>query len=273
MITHLPAVYRFADLGETLDYLLHNEHLYTLLIFCSTREVFLQQLITSGEPNRRGPGAHLAGEDSRDAQGSSKELNTREILRTRTTRRIIKAETIKVAFCTSVPALHAYLSTLPQTSNRGLKHDTTTKKTRPPLLMLVNPIALHKDTASYSAQGLSRAFAAAFEAALRSSQQLVIVEYALRKPRSARAMEADGLEYGDTEMLDPHQEEHNHGGIDKSEDEVEELDPWEQEVPILNATTRTFGIGGSSLVLGRTVKVKAVASRWCTFHEGADAEI
>jgi len=272
MTTYLPIVYQFADLGETLDYLLKNEHPSALLIFCSTREVFLQQLIASGEEITTTPSAQPMGHEVQDGQASSKERNTREKLRTRTIRRIVRAESIKVAFCASVPALHAYLSTLPQLSNPGLKHDTSTKTTGPPLLMLVNPIALHKDTASCSAQGLNRAFAAAFEAALRSSQQLVMVEYVTRRSQSARTMEANG--FGD-EVMEMHEQGHediDQGGID-DEGEVHEQDPWEQEVPILNATTRTFGIGGLNSVLGRTVKVKTVAARWCVFHKIADSEI
>jgi len=270
MTVHLPVVYRFSGLEETLDYLFENEHLCTLLIFCSTREAFLQQLIGPTKKESREADTHQAGNDVRDAQTSAREPITRGEFSTRTMRRIAKAKAIKIAFCTSVPALHAYLSTLPQTSSPHVQHENPERKTRPPLLMLVNPISLHKETASYSAQGLSRAFAGAVEAALRDFQQLVIVEYVTRKSRSVRMREAGGHPHEDYARTDLVQEGCHQAEVADGENEAEEQDPWEQEVPILNATTRTFGNGSLTSVLGRTVKVKAVAERWCTFESVTD---
>ena len=42
--------------------------------------------------------------------------------------------------------------------------------------------------------------------------------------------------------------------------------PWEEEVSILNVTTKSFGAGERGWV-GRTVTVRAVVGRWCVFRD------
>jgi len=222
-----PIIYKFTTLGETLDHLYDAPNPSCLLIFCGSRDTFAQRLslaTTTRKPDEERP----------ETPATS---SPRQPLNTRTLRRIARAEAIKIAFCTSVPALHAYLSTLP-------KEVAPNESTLPSLLVLVDAVSLHQDTASFSAQGLSRAFAAAFEAALRSRWQLVVVEH----PKAVTGRRDVDVEIDDA------------GGRARMED------PWEREVPMLNATTRTFGVGGASAVLGRTVKVRAVAERWCTFE-------
>lgn len=45
-------------------------------------------------------------------------------------------------------------------------------------------------------------------------------------------------------------------------------DPWMEEVPILNATTKTFGLSGEKgWTAGRTVRLKDVVGRWCRFEK------
>jgi len=226
MALSAPIIYKFITLGETLDHLYDAPAPSCLLIFCGDRNTFAQQL---SEATTR------INDDQRPETPAIS--SPRQPLNTRTLRRIARAEAIKIAFCTSVPALHAYLSTLP-------KEATPNEPTPPPLLVLVDAVSLHQDTASFSAQGLSRAFAAAFEAALRSRRQLVVVEH----PKAETARRDVDVEIDDA------------GGRARMED------PWEREVPMLNATTRTFGVGGASAVLGRTVKIRTVAERWCTFE-------
>lgn len=41
-------------------------------------------------------------------------------------------------------------------------------------------------------------------------------------------------------------------------------DPWDQQLSMLNVTTKTFGVGERGWV-GRTVSVRQVAERWCEF--------
>lgn len=39
--------------------------------------------------------------------------------------------------------------------------------------------------------------------------------------------------------------------------------PWDEDVPILNATTKRLG----ELSVGRTVNIKSIAERWCFFEK------
>jgi len=53
-----------------------------------------------------------------------------------------------------------------------------------------------------------------------------------------------------------------------SQAEVEEEDPWEQDVAILNVSARKFGSGSNDRAwAGRTIKVKRVAGRWFRFKD------
>ena len=44
------------------------------------------------------------------------------------------------------------------------------------------------------------------------------------------------------------------------------LSPWDEEVSLLNVTTKSFGAGERGWV-GRTVRVRAVVGRWCGFRD------
>ena len=52
------------------------------------------------------------------------------------------------------------------------------------------------------------------------------------------------------------------GPAEQADDGVEDDDPWEEEVPVLNATTRAFGTE-QKVLRGRKVKIKHVVGRWC----------
>lgn len=263
MTLYVPIIYQFSNLGETIDYLLDSQHSPSILIFCGEQEAFIQQLVESVQKDEAHTKDAVAG-DNEDAAVKTRFANSCRPLRTRTLRRIAKADTIKTAFCTSVPALHAYLSTLP----RGVStqpQEPVESRTDAPLLMIVNPVALHNGTATYSAQGLSRAFAAAFEAALRSEAQLGVVEYFMSDRRGGEVRPTYGSTLHDLERDEQGTSERGIGG-DGNEEESSEGDPWELEVPILNATTKTFGVGGVKAVLGRSVKIRTIAERWFAFQ-------
>lgn len=125
--------------------------------------------------------------------------------------------------------------------------------------MLVNPLSLHAPTPSFSAQGLSRSFAAAVETALRVGTKLQMVE-CLGGWKETRLNDED--EEVDALMR---------SGDGGSQAEAEEEDPWEQDVSILNVSAKKFGHGGSDRAwAGRTIKVKRIASRWFGFHNIGD---
>lgn len=45
---------------------------------------------------------------------------------------------------------------------------------------------------------------------------------------------------------------------------VQRSSPWDEQLSILNVTTKTFGVGDRGWV-GRTVSIRQVAERWCEF--------
>ncbi|KAK7509053.1 uncharacterized protein IWZ02DRAFT_387376 [Phyllosticta citriasiana] len=130
--------------------------------------------------------------------------------------------TIRLVFCPSLEALRAHLAVYNAQSG---------------ILCVLNMLALHRDTTSFSAQGLSRTLAIAVEAAARRGQKLVM-----------------------SECPGP------------SDSTVEE-DPWSEQLSILNVTTKSFGVGSRGWA-GRTVSARAVAERWCSFerYQGPEKE-
>lgn len=115
--------------------------------------------------------------------------------------------------------------------------------------MLLNPIGLHRKTTDFSGQGLSKTFAAAVEAAHRSGRHLIIAE--CLEGKEAAIPQEDIEQYEDGQ---------------EAEGRISNSDPWEEEVSILNVTTKSFGAGERGWV-GRTVKIRRVAERWCHFEK------
>ena len=141
---------------------------------------------------------------------------------------------------------------------------------RQPILALLNPICLHRGTPHFSAQGLSRTFAAAVEAAARNGQRLVVAECPSRVTAEVRQMVLAGPEPLRLQALTARAEEERAAAERDADEGYEGLaeegeDPWEVEVGILNVTTRRFG-GGERGWVGRTVKARAVAERWFEFE-------
>lgn len=188
------------------------------LIVCCTREAFLSSLATAFQEDEDG-GIELA---------------------TPTLHRLATARHVKVAFCASVQALLAYLSALQPPDEPGTK------------MVLVNVLCLHAATPHFSAQGLSRTFAAAVEASLRTHAQLVVAECLGRD---------GGIEGGRDGGRDGGIQGGREGGIQGGRDGE---DVWEQDVSILNVSASKFGDGAWA---GRTVKAKSVVGRWCRFRE------
>ena len=74
-----------------------------------------------------------------------------------------------------------------------------------PILAILNLVTIHRHTSEYSAQGLSRSFALAIEAAARNGLQLLLSECKL-----------------------------DSANVDKDLDDMEdERTPWSDEVPVL----------------------------------------
>jgi hypothetical protein len=201
----------------------------TLLIICSSRDIFIEDLASS-----------LQNHGDHDTDGL-------EQLVAPTLHNLLTTRHVKLAFCASVQALLAYLTAYGR-SGTNLLGEAEEKES----IVLVNPLALHAPTSSFSAQGLSRCFAAAAEVTLKPGVTLHIAECEGKRERPEEHDDED------TEMENDHEE---------LSAETQTQDPWEQEVSILNVSARRFGSGsGERAWAGRTVKVKRIAARWFRFH-------
>ncbi|KAF1964607.1 hypothetical protein BU23DRAFT_54850 [Bimuria novae-zelandiae CBS 107.79] len=205
----------------------------TTLIICSGKDAFL---------------LNLAGAlQLQEGQDRTREKLLQ--LATPTLHNLFTARHVKIAFCASVQALLAYLTSFKPSEQSIISGQGELS----PRLVLVNPLGLHAATSSFSAQGLSRAFAAAVETSLRIHAQLVVAECqggAVQPPSS----------HGDDDG-----NEHVEGGeIRAREAPVVPDDPWEQDVSILNVSAKKFG---DRAWAGRTVSIKRIAGRWFRFRK------
>lgn len=235
-MTSVPTVLYPLTHPALLDYILATQSSSspTTLIICSHRTVFLDQL------------AHSLRDQQ--ATGQTQSTNLQQLL-VPTLQNLSTTRHVQLAFCASVQALLAYLTAF---DRPGYIHvDESEGRER---LVLVNPLTLHKPTSSFSAQGLSRTFALAVETALRTGATLQVVECeGGHEERDEEAVEDVAQSDGD--------EEEGHANID-------EPNPWEQQVPILNVSARRFGSGpGERAWAGRTIKAKRIAARWFHFQE------
>ncbi|RMZ72616.1 hypothetical protein GMOD_00007626 [Pyrenophora seminiperda CCB06] len=234
-----PTVLSPLTLTGLLHHLLANQSdtCPTLLIICSRRDDFLERLATSLQQDR-----------------DKQETESLEQLIAPTLHNLLTTRHIQLAFCPSVQALLAYFTAYDRPGPARLIEGTQRKEK----IVLVNALALHASTPSFSAQGLSRCFATVAETALRTGVELHIVE-CTGEPRLHKESNEE-----DVDMETVH--EAIHGG-------TEAEDPWEQEVSILNVSARRFGSGpGDRAWAGRTVKVKEVAARWFHFRTWGSAQ-
>jgi hypothetical protein len=202
------------------------------LIVCSTRDAFLQSLLY---------------EVTLESQN---EQNTALDLLAPTLSNLHNSRNVQITFCADLTNLRAYLTTL-GSPNQPEEIESESKDAHDqsrPLLVIINPIRIHEHTLSYSAQGFNRTFASIVDVAHRLGQQLIMVECIDPEDEYETGVQ------GDEDMLD--------GGLRIT-------DAWDQDLSMLNITTKTFGAGERAWV-GRTVRIRQVAGRWFEFRKLED---
>ena len=244
-----PVAYTISDLPAFISHVSQRYTSPTLLIVCSNKQSFIDSLqhsigafrtqpSTTSEdpPERREPDRDNQDQFGRPDSGSS----ACHTLLTRTLRRVAQSRHVRFAFCPSVQALRAYLSTLP---NEAMRHSASKSGRNnsyqlPPALIFVSLIAVHRGFPSFTAQNLSETLAWAVEAATRSNLQLLIVE--------PQGQSRDGVS-GDEDT-----------GTGDTYDNL-----MMQRIPILTATTKIFGTDTDRSTLSSSVTVKRIIERWC----------
>lgn len=231
------------------------------LVICTNKASFLRQLLHSIHKQQSGLREH---EERAPSDYTVHPLLIRTLSLLRAT------ESVHLAYCSSLSALHACLAALADKYHDDARITAGLETREGPALILVNPISLHRESTAFSAQGLSKTFAFAVEAALCGDRKLVVVECVdqevteeARRP-SAVTDTSDG-ERGDSAMdVDA---EADQGQDQRRHDREGALsDAWDEQIPVLNSTTKTFGFARERSFLGRTVSVADVVARWCRFE-------
>lgn len=234
-----PIVLEAMDVHSFLQYVLNHHATTSTIVVCSSKTTFIQALQAAWPQD---PLEDQSEPSSRRTQGRDLHASVRLTLR-----QLASFRTLKLTFCSDVVQLRAYLAVYggKQAEEPTPNFVPTSIEPKTSVLGLLNPIELHRPTSGFSAQGLNRTFAAAVEAARRTSCRLIIAECPIEPLGQA-------ANYGNDEMTQT-------AGIGAVPS------PWDQDISILNVATKSFGAGERGWV-GRTVKVRSIAARWCRFE-------
>ncbi|KAK4895386.1 hypothetical protein LTR27_006450 [Elasticomyces elasticus] len=244
-----PTVLEGVTLQQFVQYVLDRHEQSSTLVFCGSKEAFFEQLTQSAalKPEE----SHSGGQNSElpvNPEPSHTAPSVQYTWAVPTLRLLLISRTIKVAFCPDTTHLRAYLATYNQPADNQEIAGAQSHDTR--ILAIVNLIHLHRPTSAFSAQGLNRTYAGAVEAAFRSHSKLVTAECLEAANPAAKDTDPEG------EMLDIAHPRTN--------------SVWDEEVSILNVATKSFGAGERGWV-GRTVKLRTIAARWCIFESAGSA--
>jgi len=244
-----PQIITDIRLAEFIQHVLHNDSQPATLVVCGTRERFIEQLLAACLDAQ----STTVDETQLPSDGDAAETEqpgapeTHDLLKSPSLLQLANSRKVKLVFCHDLTHLRAYLASLaiPKPHSEPTTHVEESNQ-HPPLLAILNPIDIHRFTTSFSAQGLNRTFALAVEAAHATRNHLAMVEFPECQHREAeQAVEGYEME---PEVVPA----------------TTSVDPWDEEVSILNVTTKSFGAGGRGWV-GRTVTVRRIAERWCVF--------
>jgi hypothetical protein len=224
-----PIVFEPCKAYHVLQFCLRHPTLSKHLIICSTRDAFLQSLL------------YEVTQENHDDQ------NTALDLLAPTLSNLHNSRNVQITFCSDLTNLRAYFATLRRPQQVEPESKDTPDQNRP-LLMIINPIRIHEQTLSYSAQGFNRTFSAIVDVAHGIGHRLIMVECVNPEDEYETGVQED------EDMLDGDRAATN---------------AWDRDLSMLNITTKTFGAGERAWV-GRTVRIRQVAERWCEFRKLED---
>ncbi|EME78612.1 uncharacterized protein MYCFIDRAFT_157368 [Pseudocercospora fijiensis CIRAD86] len=216
-----------------LDFLQHVLDCHappSTLVVCSTKTAFIESLEHAAASTEAGLDEATLPTD-----------RMRRLWRTPTLRLLSTSRTLKLVFCPDITHLRAYLATYSLAlAKRPHDADTALRyKSARPVLAVLDLIQVHRPTTAFSAQGINRSISAAVEAALATESKLILAEYPARLDQPDPDLAAVEMDVRQAEQP-----------------------AWDEAVPILNVTTKRLG----ELSVGRTVAIRTVAARWCTFE-------
>jgi len=242
-----PIVLDGISLPGLVQYILDNHESPSLMVVCGTKIAFLEQLETAcsnvvdREPD---PGTSPQTEgDSAHRWNDPTMSYARPLLEASTLGLLSKSRNVKLIFCPDITHLRALLARQALTLQEP-KSLTEGKR----MLAILNPLQLHRNTSEFSVQGVNRTLSVAVEAANHTTSQLVLAECTAETSTANMVADAS-YEVGEQPTLPAVQ-----------------ASIWDEEVSMLNVSTKSFGAGERGWV-GRTVKLRTIAERWCIFKD------
>lgn len=180
MLSLPPIVVEVLHTQEFLQYVLEHHAPPSTLIVCCSKADFLETL----QPADNSDDSAVGDFEAEDAQQMSERSAAEQVKHFAPTLRLLStSRSVKLAFCTDITHLRAYLACLTTDNSSGptkqLESDGALRMPGAvPILAILNPIELHRPTSAFSGQGLNRTFSIAVEAAHRNEQKLVLAETA-----------------------------------------------------------------------------------------------
>ena len=222
-----PVILPCLSAAEFLEYILQYHAAPTTAVVCFQHESFLAEL-------------HCAV--NQHVEGEYEQYHEHQLMNP-TIHQLAISRTVKLVFAPTLPHLRAYLAIFSSRTQPYTHLVLQDAGQRAPMLAIYGLLELHHSTSELSAQGLSRTFATAVEAARMASMKLVIVESSHVNPNG--------------ELL-----------ASSEVNEIVAIDPWKVQIALLNGSVR---LGGEDRVwAGRTIEAARVAARWCNFLQPGD---
>ncbi|GFF63980.1 conserved hypothetical protein [Aspergillus lentulus] len=142
---------------DFLQHLLNNVADTIVLVICSTRETFLEQLHD-------------------DVSSRVRHTAEKHALLTKSLGMLSRSSGIQLAFCPTLEHFRAFISVLSSPARLEEISTSDHDNSKRPLTAVLNPISLHLPSSEFSAQGLSRTLATAVEVCNREAMDLVLCE-------------------------------------------------------------------------------------------------
>lgn len=219
-----PVVLPSLSAVDLVDFLLQYHAAPTTAVVCFSRGAFLEELNHVINQHNEGENEHY------DAHPLINPI----------IQQLAASRTVDLVFVPTLPHLRAYLATFDSRTQPYMHPVLQNANQRASMLVIYGLLELHNSTSELSAQGLSRTFAIAVEAAKMARLKLVVIE-------PSRVNSSEGS---------PHSSEADDRGA---------TDPWKVQLALLNGSIR-FGREDRAWA-GRTIEAARVARRWCMFLE------
>lgn len=242
-----PIVLDGISLPGLIQYVLDEHDSPSLMVVCGTKAAFLEQLeaafseLVEGQPDFA-TGTQIADEFASPHNGLTMS-SARSFLKCPTLRILSTSKDVNLIFCPDITHLRALLA-----RQTLIPHQPDSIKEGRRILVILNLLQLHRPTSAFSVQGVNRTFSVAVEAAHHTNSRLVLAECTAENSAAGRGGDSP-CEVGK-----------------QSTSPIVQTSVWDEEVSILNVTTKSFRSSERGWV-GRTVKLRTIAERWCIFKD------